>query len=209
LQIDDGNLPFIVDIHVGAALAVGGEEFRFAAEVDLGDWLAGFGIDARIDHDQLPGVAAGHEDAVAGWIVDRAIGIVIGGDAAQQFVRFQVEDLHDAFFAVGDEAAPGGGYQGDAVIAFGSGNIRDDFAGGGVDHHGVRRAGEVEKFAGFIERGVIPAAVTADWEGFGDGIIIGSAGAGGSHANQGDDAEKENAEGVRELVHHGREKISR
>src|SRR5439155_7613044 len=114
LGVDDGDLALVLEVDVGLAGAVGGEELGLAAEVDLVIRFAGLGIDVGGDRDEAAGVAADDEDLLAGRVVNDAVGVGVGLDLAEHFVGVGVEDRHVAGLAVGDEAAVLVGDDGDA-----------------------------------------------------------------------------------------------
>src|SRR5437762_15364 len=83
------------------ARAVGGEELWLAAEVDLRVGRPGLGIDVGRDGDEAAGVAADDQDLLAGRIVNDAVGVLLGLDLAEDFVRVGVEDGDVGGVAVG------------------------------------------------------------------------------------------------------------
>ena len=75
--------------------------------------------------------------------------------------------------AVGDEPAAGAGDDGDAVVPPLAGDVGHGLAAGGVKHHRVGAAGDVEQLLLGIDGQVVPAASAADVEGLGDAIGTG------------------------------------
>ncbi len=160
------DLVLVHQVDVGFALAIGGKKFRLAAQLDGWIRFARGGIHIRRNRDEHPGISAHHEDFATGRIIDDPVGVVGGFDFAQHGVAFQIKNGDGTILAIGDEASPGAGNDGHAMIALLAGDIRHSFARFGVEHQSMRRAGNVEQLALGIYGQVIPTAIPPDVEHF-------------------------------------------
>src|SRR5439155_17313781 len=134
--------------------------------------------DVGRDGDEAAGVAADDQHLFAGRVVDDAVGVGVGLDLPEDFVRAGIEDGDVAGLTVGDEAAVQVGDDGDDVVALLAGDVGDGFAVGFAEDHRVRGARDIEEFGLGIDGEVVPPAVAADVEGRGDLVRAGVGGGG-------------------------------
>lgn len=125
-------------------LSVGRQELRLAPKIHLFDlrraWLG-----VRVEHEELPGVAAAHEDAVTSGVVDDAVGIVGSVDLAEHRVGLQVDHEQLGIFSVRDEAAADGWHQRHPVQPATPRDVGDNFPRGRVNHLGMGRPRHVQQ----------------------------------------------------------------
>src|SRR6185312_6806815 len=128
--VDGDDLALVREVVVDHPLAVGDSLFRGAAQGQRLQHLFGSGID---DGDTI-GIALEAKDALADRVVQDAIRVFGGGDAAGNLERLQVEHGDFGGIAVADEAAVERGYPGDTVIPLQARHRAQDLERVAVEH---------------------------------------------------------------------------
>jgi len=166
--VDFDDLVFVGDVGVDLAITGGDGVFRLAAECDVGDGLAGGGI----NDGGGSSVAVHGEDAVGGSVVDGGIGVFLGRGAADDFEGLEVEHGDGLVLRGRSEAV--GGRDGGAVGAVDVVDLADELAGVFIDNHKVGAAGDEDAVRRGVGNDVVPAAFAAEDAGVGD--LVGAVG---------------------------------
>ena len=173
LGVDDGDFALVLEIVVDAAgRRVDHGEFRAPVQGDGGDDRAGFGG----DHGGRLAAAVERVEFLLAWIVEHAVGTLVGVHLGQRLQGLQVDNPSLALAAVAGEAAAEVGCQRHAMDARRVGDFADHRVPVEVDHDHLGGVADIEAPCAGIDRKVIPAAVAADFD-LGD-QVVGAVGAG-------------------------------
>ena len=148
----------VYEVHVDHAVAGRDASLRLAAERNVGDKLAGVGI----DDGSIVRIAVEREDLIRRCVIYDGVGIFGGLRLAQDLERLEVEHQDGALVPGRRETMSGLRNDRGAMRAVDASHLAEQLAVVGVDDHEAILPADVKAVARRVRNHVVPGTVTAE-----------------------------------------------